>query len=1047
MSDLLLQEQKSVAILSTISELIASKENLLDILTEVRQYIKILIPCDYVSIILNNEKSRYFYLIPALYDSDAPIREEIIVHYNETALTDILRTRASMQRLDLSIRGALTPGDLKFMEEDIESDMAVPIFHDRQVIAIIHASSYESPSLSEIHQEMLEEIAVLVSMAVDRIYLHQEVKELEENVASWKDKYHFLMTLSNDPIILLSRDLESIYEVNQKFEHLSGYTSMQLSSMKFSHVHPKMPAHVISQIIRETRNGVVSSVKELGLRHQNGTEILVDCRFSSFTGINDALLIAVYEPKLAEKDSLGQGSGVSCISYDDMALLNKSELTPSDLVADLSLLVCHTGALCQAKYVIIHSVKDGVVDSQILCARQHPFSGDEDLDLPVSISISEGPYQSIVDHGKSVFYGDVLTATEYFEWLPIAQNLGYRAFASYPLKSYGQIIGLMSMYWADEQVADENRGMAINQIASIMTLVMDNYHYRARQTQHDLRMNVMKDVAASASSAETMEQLVETMANVFTLVYPYDVFMLTLFNGSPEKYNLFAIASKSYGDLFEPEAWHSFDGEAYGWLTIPADYNSGKGKINSVTRWSNKLQSSMNTLLLHGGKYMGTLTLSSMHPEQYSNEQRLFLEQICPLIAQGIHRINLEQEIRLYHQIIRDVERVCSHLNTLQDHNAMIRELLNAIGSIINPAFCSYTQIRKNVIDHHVFADESVSDEMDMHKFEERIVIPQALESKEAILISDVGSKGQKLGLLNFNYSSYLGVPLMDSDTLIGMVNIYMVHPGKVDEYKFTFIKVLCNQLALLRSTLIFRKEYDTLQKRIENSNRDLDRLLSSMSHNLKSYIDAIQGFSAIMMNDMRTMLNDDNKKYLYRIRDYADRMEFYLRDLTELSNIDRTPNVYEEVDTGKILDLVMSEYVFDIEDNKVKIEIPRNLPMLYCDKKRMLIVFKKLFENAIQNIDHGKDQAVIQITFEEDERSVTFQIHDNGVGISSEFIPDIFTLFYSIESDSSEVQGSGLGLPIVKRIIESHNGMIDVISEPGYGSTFYFTIPKNRTV
>ena len=1043
-SDYLLQEQRNITILSTISDLIASKENLFDLFNEVRRYIKIIIPCDFVSIILNNEKSRYFYLIPALYDEADRITEEIIIHYNETALTEILRTRGPMNRIDLAVRGALTPGDLKFIEEDIESDIAVPVFHDKRIVAIIHASSYESQGFNEMHQELLEEIAVLASLAIDRIYLREDVKELKEDVSIWKKKYQALLNFSNDPIALLSNDLSFIYDANEKFEELSGYTSAQLNGLTFSQIHPKLQAHLLNQIIKETRDGVKSSVKGFLLRHSNGTEISVNCKFAAVSDSKTPVVIAIYDSTNIDDQHPSDISLENEFSLSNLAILTKSEVDTSDMIDDLSLLACHAGKLCNAKYVIIHAVDNNIVESQLLCAKQHPFSYEADLDLPVCISLNEGPYQSIVEGGERVFFRDVFCSDEFFEWLSIAQNINYRAFASFPLKSRTQIIGLMSIFWTDVNESDDDLTESLNHIASMMTMVMTDYQLMRKQLDHDRQFAIMKELANSIFSAEKIDHLFKNITAVIDDLFGCDLYMLTLFDGSPERYNTYAIASQRYGHLFDPKAWNPFDEDRYGWLEIPDNYNSGKGRMNSVNKWSHKLQSTINTLLLFEGKYIGTLTLSSMDPDMYSNEQRMLLEQLCPLISLGIHTVMIKDEMTVYRQTLHEMDRLCRDLTLVAEPSTIIRELLTATQSIFHAAFCSYAEIRKNIIDYHMFATDSSLHDSDMRKFEEHLVIPGILETNEAIVLTDVTAKGQRLGLLNFNYSSYIGIPLIDSDVLFGLINIYMGNPGKIDDYKLTFINVLSNRLSLLRSIGLLRNEYTKAVKRLGNTNRDLDRLLNSMTHNLKSYIDAIQGFSAIMLDDMRTMLNDENKMYLYRIRDYADRMEFYMRDLSELANIDRVPNKYEEVDTGEILDLVLSEYVFDIENKKVKIEVPRQLPTIYCDKKRMLIVFNKLIENALQYIDTTKDQPIIKITYAEDNFNYTFHMNDNGIGLSDDSVIDIFTLFYSVENDSTEIQNNGLGLPIVKRIIESHNGTIDVISKPGIGSTFYFSIPKN---
>ena len=1043
MTEYLLQEQKNVAILNSISEIIVSSDSLFEILEEVRKYIKIVIPCDYVSIILNNDKSRYFFIIPVLFDSDSAIKEEITIHYNESSFTEILRSQKSMNRTDLSIRGALTPGDLKFLEEGIESDLAVPVFHQKRVQAIIHVSSYETQAFNGMHQELLEEIAVFVSLALDRIQLAEEVRNLKDSVSVWKDKYKQILKLSDTPIALVSKDLNLIYDVNEKFEELTGYSAYQLDGMNFNNIHPKIQVHSLNQVVRETNSGIISFIKELSLLRSDGTEVSLDCKIAPFVDSGEPLLMVSYDSTSNEAKKSAIENHANTLPLTRMAILTKENPGDPDMIGDLSFIVRQAGLVSRAKYVVLHSVKNNVVASQILCVRQHPFEEDEDVDMPLCISLSQGPYQAIIDRGTSVFYDDVFNTEEFFEWLTLAQNLGYRAFAAHPLKYKGRIIGLLSIYWGTEKREEYDFSSDLAPITSMLSLILENYRLQNEQCKNESHTKVIKKIASFLSSHGKIDQLFKDIVMLLKDLFEFDIIMLTIFNGSPDHYKTLAIASERYGSLFDVNCWKPFEDSKFGWLFLPENYNNGNGKMNSVNKWSNKLRSNMNTLLMNKSRYVGTLSVSSMEQDTYAANQREFLEQVSDFISYGIQNVHIKNEMEVLEKSFNEIDRICQLINSSIPQQHVMKDLLLNVQPVFGAEICSYAHVIKNVIEHHVYSNDIEESRSDMQRFEERIIIPKILDTKNYVLLTDLKDTAQSLGLLNFKFSSFLAVPLLDDDNLIGILNFYWENPVTIDEYRLKFIKVISNQLSLLRAKEVYKQEFEKADSRVENSKRDLDKLVQSLSHNLKTYIDAIQGFSAIMMNDLRTMLSDENKKYLYRIRDYADRMEFYMRDLLELANIEHVPNKYEEVDAASILDLVMSEYIFDLEKRKIKIELPENLPTLYCDKMRMLTVFKKLIENAIQYSDPTKEQSNIHISYDENNSHITFHIKDDGIGISEEYSADIFTLFYTIENDSMDHNGNGLGLPMVKRIIESHRGTIDVVSKPGVGSTFYFSLPK----
>ena len=178
----------------------------------------------------------------------------------------------------------------------------------------------------------------------------------------------------------------------------------------------------------------------------------------------------------------------------------------------------------------------------------------------------------------------------------------------------------------------------------------------------------------------------------------------------------------------------------------------------------------------------------------------------------------------------------------------------------------------------------------------------------------------------------------------------------------------------------------------------------------------------------------------LKRVSDAADKMNDLLRDLLELSTIGRIVNAPEAVDMNLLVAEVLAQLAGTLKNHNLTVVVQPGLPTQLCDRRRMVEVVQNLLENAINYIG---DQAAPQIQFgmrEEAGESIFF-VQDNGIGIDEKYHNVIFGLFNKLDAEST---GTGIGLAIVKRIVEVHGGRVWVESEgEGKGSRFCFTIKE----
>jgi len=241
----------------------------------------------------------------------------------------------------------------------------------------------------------------------------------------------------------------------------------------------------------------------------------------------------------------------------------------------------------------------------------------------------------------------------------------------------------------------------------------------------------------------------------------------------------------------------------------------------------------------------------------------------------------------------------------------------------------------------------------------------------------------------------------------------------------------------VIAQTLTERK---LAEDNLQQKNAELERFTYTVSHDLKSPIITIKGFTGSLEKDLAKGNYERMAGDLKRVSDAADRMNDLLRDLLELSTIGRIIKTPEVVDMNLLVADVLVQLAGPLKNRNLTVAVQPGLPEVLCDKRRMVEVLQNLFENAI---NYMGDQAEPQIQFgmREDNDVKVFFVKDNGIGIDEKYHKIIFGLFNKLDANS---EGTGIGLALVKRIVEVHGGRVWVESKgEGMGSCFCFTIKE----
>jgi K+-sensing histidine kinase KdpD len=329
----------------------------------------------------------------------------------------------------------------------------------------------------------------------------------------------------------------------------------------------------------------------------------------------------------------------------------------------------------------------------------------------------------------------------------------------------------------------------------------------------------------------------------------------------------------------------------------------------------------------------------------------------------------------------------------------------------------------------------------------------RVMEMKKTVVINENWlNESVKLGTIyraNRLPKSSIAVPMMIQERAIGTISI----DNTEREYAFSendvrLLETIAANLAVAienaRLQESMQQELSIQEKlvdELEEKNQELERFAYTASHDLKAPLITIRGYLGYIEKDAKTGNYKRLLQDTQRISEATEKMHRLLNELLEISRVGRIMNKAEEISFAEIVKDALERVDGQIKTHQVDVKIQNDLPMVFVDKERLIEVVQNLVDNAVKFMGKQKNPRV-EVGAEKKTDKVFYFVKDNGIGIKKEFHEKIFGLFDKLDGDT---QGTGIGLALVKRIIEVHGGKIWVESEEGKGTTFLFTLGNEK--
>ncbi|HSH05643.1 MAG TPA: GAF domain-containing protein [Anaerolineae bacterium] len=457
------------------------------------------------------------------------------------------------------------------------------------------------------------------------------------------------------------------------------------------------------------------------------------------------------------------------------------------------------------------------------------------------------------------------------------------------------------------------------------------------------------------------------------------------------------------------------------------------------------------------GEPIGLLGLVADDVSPLTADDVSLIESISGQVAEALESARLFEQTQ---QALAQQEKLTSELETVSHvsiNAATILEQDLMLESVVNLAQerfgFSYIQIYTMEEESNSLVLKAASGELGKILLQETTKIPlkatsivaRCALSKEVVRANDVSTHPDYVpNPFLADTEAEMAVPMLVGERLMGVIDVHAKQKNRFQDEDVIIQQTLAAQIAVtLQTAILYQDQLRTAEKL-----REVDRLksefLASMSHELRTPLNAIIGFAEVLLEGLSGELTERMTEDVTMIRNSGSHLRDLIGNILDMSKIEAGMMSirHRKVDMNRMIKDIMGTASILAQEKGLGLEanVAPDVDYIYADSTRVKQVFLNIVGNAVKFTDKGK--VTLDASIRGDDLYV--EITDTGIGIKQEDLQIVFEQFRQIDTTlTQEVGGTGLGMPITKKLVELHGGEIGVMSEMGKGTTFWFTLPN----
>jgi signal transduction histidine kinase/HAMP domain-containing protein len=322
----------------------------------------------------------------------------------------------------------------------------------------------------------------------------------------------------------------------------------------------------------------------------------------------------------------------------------------------------------------------------------------------------------------------------------------------------------------------------------------------------------------------------------------------------------------------------------------------------------------------------------------------------------------------------------------------------------------------------------------------------RALETKLPVVVTDLSAytDGPVRFRDDFHARSFVGIPLLGPHDCLGvLVLLSIVRPRVFTEWDVRMAQQFASHAAVAMENARLLDALESESQALQKQLRTMERNIAELTHEVKAPAGRVAEFASWIEQDYGRLLDTRGLQYLSWIKNEGKDLATLAERTLDLARINHQPAPVESVDVGSVVGEILALLKQDGRNKGIQVTIASDLPKLLCRRIHVRQIFENLVSNAMKYMGR-QPQPHVDIGWQKNERGVQIFVRDNGIGIDPSMLDQIFIPFVRLGTE--EVGGAGIGLSIVKTVVEQYKGSVSADSVPGAGSTFYVQLPAVST-
>ena len=914
----------------------------------------------------------------------------------------------------------------------ITNELFVPIVSPESVLGCLYFGRKDNAPFTLKERVLAEHAASLVAMPLERVKWEQRWTRAKKASTGWQEKYLSLLEAFPQPVAIFDLYNDSIEEVNGKFLKLIRLNRNSVFEKKLSEIC------VIHDLKKHLATGQLTFETGVELLADKGESLKVEAQFNQIRPAlpNKHFAIFKFSPKEAFYNlSVGWLPEFlcACDKIDLRKSLAKSLSEPLSLIAKRF----------AARFLTLQ-ILDANVELQTRVA--YAFHEDRlwDASAEDKAALSEGPFQRLIQKSEHLFLGDVSSSESFAAWLPVAQKTGYQSLACVPLRIAGNHIGLLTLFgqkprlWTREDIA------TLTDMAHVIAFLVDMRRLSDHVFEKKEQLDALESITKALNANYDLESLIEITAMAVHKVVPFDYLSFTIFDESGQEATTYDIASRLANDKLEDNwDWGQIKDSDLGWIqqTTKRDESADDMLPARPRGMPGSMPVHTSLLLISQENYLGNCALGRATPNQFSQQEITFLKQVTGQIALAIENARLAQKVQTGIEEISALAQASRTIYSTLNLEDIKTNLCHGARTALKADFCQVSLFddrneRSGILDWMPGYLLSAMSKQKINLFIdtlEREQTPSLFDSSKKFVdqLCKAGVDEESLG----DVKPFIIAPVVVDNKLTAAIIVSWNAKRVISENDIEIITTLASQArGALESGRLYAKSVSKAE--------ELESFVYTVSHDLKNPIKTVRSFVTLLKEETEDKLQPGILDYFERIHSNLDQMENLIMDLLDLSRIGRVDSSYKIENAYEIIQTSMNSVSGLYEDGSIEFVISPVFPKIHCIKTQMIQVFSNLLSNAIK-FSRKNPLPVVEIGCEDFRNSYRFFVKDNGIGIAPDMHEKIFELFHS--NSHKDEKSTGVGLAIVKKVVETHGGKIWVESEKDNGAVFYFTLPKRK--